>query len=142
VDVPALWAGHARDRHEVVDGGVVTRSGVRIGLVGGGLRTPYRTPFEISDEQYLAKVEALGPVDVLCTHIPPAVPDSCYDVVARRLERGSRALLEYIGDVKPAYALHGHVHQPLADRVTIGPTQVLNVGHFRATGRPFALDLD
>ena len=29
-----------------------------------------------------------GPVDVLCSHIPPAVPELCYDVVARRFGDG------------------------------------------------------
>jgi hypothetical protein len=33
------------------------------------------------------------------------------------------------------------VHQPLTHRVRIGGTECINVGHFRATGRPFALDL-
>ena len=141
VDVPALWASHLRPGHEVVDGTTVDVGGIRFGFVGGGLRTPMRTPFEITDEEYAAKVAALGPVDVLCTHIPPAVPECTYDVVARRLERGSQALREYIEDIQPAFALHGHVHQPLTSRVSIGRTQVVNVGHFRSRGRPYVLDL-
>ena len=52
-----------------------------------------RTPYEIDDEEYAAKIEALGEVDVLCSHIPPEVPELCYDTVARRFERGSEALL-------------------------------------------------
>ena len=43
----------------------------RVGFVGGGLVSPNRTPYEVSDEAYAAKVAALGEVDVLCTHIPP-----------------------------------------------------------------------
>ncbi len=142
VDVPALWQQFLRPGHRVLDGDVATVAGLRIGFLGGGLQTPMRTPFEIPDEEYAAKVEALGEVDVVCSHIPPAVGDSVFDVVAQRLERGSRRLREYIEDVQPRYVLHGHVHQPLADRVTIGRTQVLNVGHFRARRRPFVLDID
>lgn len=142
VDVPLLWPQFARRDHRVLDGETAEVGGLRLGFVGGGLRTPYRTPFEISDEDYLAKVERLGPVDILCSHIPPAVPESCYDVVARRAERGSTALLEYIRDVQPAYALHGHVHQPLAARSTVGRTQIINVGHFRAKGQPHRLRLE
>lgn len=142
VDIPVLWPDHARDGHTIADGEAVEVGGLRIGFVGGGLRTPYRTPFEISDEDYRAKVDRLGPVDILCSHIPPAVPEACYDVVARRLERGSRALLDYIEEHQPRYALHGHVHNPLAARTTLGRTQVLNVGHFRARGRPFTLEVD
>lgn len=142
VDVPAMWAEYTRPDHTVLDGGTVEIGGLRVGFVGGGLRTPMHTPFEISDEEFAAKVEALGPVDIVCSHIPPAVPDATYDVVARRLERGSEALLAYIRDVQPRYALHGHVHQPLVPRVTVGRTQVVNVGHFRAAGRPYVVKVD
>lgn len=142
VDVPALWADHLRPDHTVLDGQTVTVAGLRFGFVGGGLRTPMRTPFEISDEEYAAKVDRLGPVDVLCTHIPPDVPDATYDVVARRMERGSRRLREYIRDVRPRYVLHGHVHQPQFSRISLGGTQVINVGHFRSRRRPFTLTID
>ena len=83
--------------------------------------------------------DALGPVDVLCSHIPPAVPELCYDTTARRFERGSQALLEAIRATGPRYALFGHVHQPLVPRMRIGRTECVNVGHFRGTGRPWAL---
>lgn len=142
VDVPALWADHITTDHHVLDGRTVTVGGIRFGFVGGGLRTPMRTPFEISDEEYAAKVEALGPVDVLCTHIPPDVPDATYDVVARRMERGSRALREYIQDVQPRYVLHGHVHQPQFRRISMGRSQIINVGHFRSVGKPTVLTID
>lgn len=142
VDVPTMWADHLRPGHRVVDGASVTVGGLRLGFVGGGLRTPMRTPFELSDEEYAAKVASLGEVDVLFSHIPPAVPEATYDVMARRLERGSRVLLEYIRDVQPRYALHGHVHQPLVSRVGVGRTQVINVGHFRSRGRPTAVTID
>jgi Icc-related predicted phosphoesterase len=61
--------------------------------------------------------------------------------VARRLETGSKALLEVIRQLQPRYAVFGHVHQPLAQRVRIGRTECVNVGHFRATRVPFAFDL-
>ena len=64
------------------------------GSSAAGCGRPMRTPYEISDEEYAAKLDALGEVDVLCSHIPPAVPELTYDVVARRFERGSAALLE------------------------------------------------
>ncbi|MFH8257534.1 metallophosphoesterase [Streptomyces roseolus] len=140
VDIPALWPEYARPGTTVLDGRRVELGGLVFGFVGGGLRTPMRTPYEISDEEYAAKVEALGEVDVLCSHIPPEVPDLTYDTVARRFERGSRALLDAIRRTRPRYALFGHVHQPLARRMRIGATECVNVGHFAATGRPFALE--
>ncbi|MET7753326.1 metallophosphoesterase [Streptomyces sp. NPDC005389] len=140
VDIPRFWPEFARPGTTVLDGERVEVGGLVFGFVGGGLRTPMRTPYEISDEEYAAKVEALGDVDVLCSHIPPDVPDLTYDTVARRFERGSRALLDAIRRTRPRYALFGHVHQPLARRMRIASTECVNVGHFASTGRPFALE--
>ncbi|MFF4869141.1 metallophosphoesterase [Streptomyces sp. NPDC090109] len=140
VDIPRFWPEFARPGTTVLDGERVELGGRVFGFVGGGLRTPMRTPYEISDEEYAAKVEALGEVDVLCSHIPPEVPDLTYDTVARRFERGSRALLDAIRRTRPRYALFGHVHQPLTRRMRVGATECVNVGHFASTGRPFALE--
>ncbi|MEV0095732.1 metallophosphoesterase [Streptomyces sp. NPDC050738] len=140
VDIPTLWPQYAGPGTTVLDGERVEIGGRVFGFVGGGLRTPMRTPFEISDEEYAAKIEAIGEVDVLCSHIPPEVPELVYDTVARRFERGSKALLEAIRRTKPRYALFGHVHQPLAQRVRIGRTECVNVGHFASSGRPWALE--
>ncbi|MFP1623931.1 metallophosphoesterase [Streptomyces sp. 5K101] len=139
VDIPALWPEFARPGTTVLDGERVEIGGRVFGFVGGGLHSPMRTPYEISDEDYAAKVEALGEVDVLCSHIPPDVPELTYDTVARRFERGSRALLAAIRRTRPRYALFGHVHQPLARRMRIGATECVNVGHFASTGRPWSL---
>ncbi|MFG3283846.1 metallophosphoesterase [Streptomyces sp. NPDC048111] len=140
VDMPGLWPQYAGPGTTVLDGQRVEIAGRVFGFVGGGLRTAMRTPYEISDEEYAAKVEALGEVDVLCTHIPPEVPELVYDTVARRFERGSRALLAAIRKTRPRYSLFGHVHQPLARRMRVGDTECVNVGHFAATSRPFALE--
>jgi Icc-related predicted phosphoesterase len=140
VDVPGLWPEFQRDGLHVLDGASATLGGWTFGFVGGGLRSPMRTPFEISDEEFAAKVAAVGSVDVLCSHIPPAVPELSYDVVARRFERGSEALLEAIRETRPRYVLFGHVHQPLQERLRIGRTECINVGHFRDRRTPFVLD--
>lgn len=141
VDLPALWPDYLREGHRVLDGEVTEIDGLRCGFVGGGLVSPMRTPFEIAPEDYAAKIERLGPVDVLFTHIPPALPELVYDVEARRFEIGSEALLEYVRTVQPRYHLFGHIHQPLLPRTRVGRTECINVGHFAGTGRPFALDL-
>jgi Icc-related predicted phosphoesterase len=139
VDVPAMWEQYLKPGHYVLDGGTVELDGWTFGFVGAGLKSVYRTPNEITEEEFRAKIEAVGEVDVLCTHIPPAVPELLYDTVARRLEKGSVALLDAIKATRPRYAIFGHVHQPLARRTRIGVTECLNVGHFRATGAPFVL---
>ncbi len=141
VDVPRLWAQHLKPGHTVLDGQVVEIGGRTWGFVGGGLRTPMRTPHEIDDEEYAAKVAAVGAVDVLACHIPPDVPGLLYDVQARRFERGSAAVLDAIRDTGPALVLFGHVHQPLRSRTRIGRTECVNVGHFRGSGTPYVLQL-
>ncbi|NUT44516.1 MAG: metallophosphoesterase [Thermoactinospora sp.] len=140
VDLPRMWADHLRPGHRVLDGETAEIGGLRFGFVGGGLRTVYRTPNELDDDVFDAKVAALGEIDVLCTHIPPAVPQLLYDTVARRHERGSEATLELIKRIQPRYALFGHVHQPLYPRMRIGRTECVNVGHFRGKGVPYVLE--
>ena len=139
VDVPALWPEFVDARHTVLDGQVIELGGRSWGFVGGGLRTPMSTPYEISDEDYAGKVAAVGAVDVLACHIPPDVPELLYDVEARRFERGSAAVLDAIRDTQPGLVLFGHVHQPLQSRIRIGRTECVNVGHFRGTGTPYVL---
>jgi Icc-related predicted phosphoesterase len=140
VDVPRMWADHLRPGQRVLDGERVEIGGWTFGFVGGGLRSPYRTPYELDEDVFAAKVAAVGAVDVLCAHIPPAIPELLFDTVAQREETGSEALLEAIRRTQPRYALFGHVHQPQASRATVGATECVNVGHFRATGQPFALE--
>jgi Icc-related predicted phosphoesterase len=141
VDRPEFWPDYQKPGMTVLDGQVIEIGGLKFGFVGGGLKTEYRTPYEISDEEFQKNVDALGPVDILCSHIPPAIPEITFDVVANRFERGSVALLEYINKFQPKYSFFGHVHQPLVSRTRIGRTECVNVGHFRATQRPFVLDL-
>ena len=140
VDIPQMWATHLRPGQRVLDGERTEIGGWSFGFVGGGLRSVYRTPNELADDIFAAKVEAVGEVDVLCAHIPPDVPELLFDTVAQRMERGSQALLEAVKTTQPRYMLFGHVHQPLASRVRIGRTECVNVGHFRATGTPYALE--
>lgn len=76
VDVPHLWPEFAREGTVVLDGQRVQIGGRVFGFVGGGLRSPMRSGHEIGDEEYAAKIEAVGEVDVLCTHIPRTCPNS------------------------------------------------------------------
>ncbi|WP_205752122.1 metallophosphoesterase family protein [Cryptosporangium phraense] len=153
VDMPRLWPEYVDDKHRLYDAEVVEIGGWRFGFVGGWPRRPIppellkasKMPIvqfgaDSSPEEYAAKVESLGPVDVLCSHVPPAVPELRWDTVTRRPEVASEALLDYVREYQPRYALFGHVHQPLQRRLRIGKTECVNVGHFRATGKPFVLE--
>ena len=139
VDNPQLAAAFANATPGVtpVDGEVITLGEERFGFVGGGLPTPLRVAGEVSEDEMRAKVDSLGEIDVLCSHIPPSVAELCFDTRAGKFERGSEDLLRYIHDVQPRRAYFGHVHQPLLSSMYIGRTLCVNVGYFRATRRVF-----
>jgi Icc-related predicted phosphoesterase len=140
VDLPHLYPDYLRDGITVLDGETTVLGGRTFGFVGGGLRTPMRTPTELDDDVYAAKVAAVGAVDVLCCHIPPHLPELVYDTAAKRFERGSEAVLDAIRDTQPDLVLFGHVHQPLSPYARIGRTECVNVGYFRGSGTPYVLE--
>lgn len=118
-----------------VDGQVVEIEGFRVGFVGGGAPTPLRVVGEVSEEAMAAKLESLGPVDILCSHVPPAIPALCTDVITGRPEGNSAAILRYLVQYQPAFHYFGDTHQPQASRWRVGKTRCVNVGYFRATRR-------
>lgn len=147
VDVAHLWPEYRRPGLCQPDGRVVTIGGLRFGFAGGapqraGWPVPSSSPWRpnlLPEPEFEAAVHGLSTVDVLCSHVPPAVPELAYDVVTRRGESASAALLDVVRRDRPRAALFGHVHQPLARRVRVGRTECVNVGHFRATGVPHVL---
>jgi len=141
VDIPDLLQVTAPSGLRFLDGEAVSIGGMTFGFVGGGVRTPLGVPGEVDDDEYDAKFERIGHVDVVCTHMPPRIPWYTYDVVGKRFEPGSVGLIAYVQEQQPKYALFGHVHQPLVNRGNIGLTEMVNVGHFQATGRGFSIDI-
>lgn len=135
VDVPDLIRKHLPDTVRFVDAEVLTIDGIRFGFVGGGL-PKVGIPGEVPLDVYEEKVSALGPVDVLCAHVPPAVEDLTFDVVADYHEPGSEALSAYLAEHEPAWMYFGHVHQPRVADTQIGATHAVNVGaNYRTTGK-------
>lgn len=147
VDLPMLWSEFTSDDIRECDGAVVEIGGLRFGFAGGALlppgppppRRPGGFPYLRTEADFAASVAGLHQVDVLCSHIPPAVATLTYDVLARRAEFGSTALLGVIERDRPIRSLFGHVHQPLAGRTRIGRTECVNVGYFKRTERPYVL---
>jgi len=140
VDRPGRLKESLPGGFEYVHGEVVETDGLRVGLVGGGISTPMGAEGEVSDEQMTRLLEGLGRVDVLGTHVPPAVSALRRDVITGREERGSGPIHEYILEYQPAYHFYGDVHQAQAAQWRIGATHCHNAGYFRATGRFLRLD--
>lgn len=99
------------------------------------MRTPLGIPGEVTEEHFWSALDGFESVDVVGTHAPPRIPWYCYDTVAAKFEPGSAALVRFIVERQPRYALFGHVHNPLARSGSIGTTELVNVGHFQADGR-------
>ena len=123
-----------------VHGEVVEIEGLRVGLVGGGISTPMKVEGEVSDDEMTRLLDGLGHVDVLGTHVPPAMAPLRRDVITGREERGSGPILDYILEYQPKYHLFGDVHQAQAVQWRIGRTHCHNAGYFRATGRYLRLN--
>lgn len=136
VDRPAQLEAHLPNGWRFVDGEVIELEGWRIGIVGGGVSTPLHAAGEVTDGEMEAKLQAIGPVDILCSHLPPEVRPMHFDVVTGRKERASRPILEYLLEHRPRYHYYGDVHQPQASTWRVGGTLCRNVGYFRATARP------
>ncbi|CAM2969303.1 metallophosphoesterase [Saccharomonospora xinjiangensis] len=147
VDAPALWPEYAAEGLHLVDGLVTEIGGLRFGFVGGSLLPDGAVPTSnavwrphlLSRVEFDDRVARLRDIDVLCSHIPPSVPELIFDVVSRRLEAGSRSLLDLVRSEQPRWSLFGHVHQPLSKGARVGRTECRNVGHFQRTATPYVL---
>ena len=131
-EMRAILSGAVR----ILDGEVVEIEGYSVGFVGGGVPTPAKARGEVPHEVMAAKLEALGEVDILCTHVPPSVTPLRRDVITGVLERSSSVLLNYLLAYQPPFHYFGDVHQPQAYSWRVGRTLCRNVGYFRATARP------
>ena len=92
-------------------------------------------PGEVSHEAMAEKLEGLGPVDVLCTHVAPAIRQLSNDVIGGRPKQ-SQAVLDYLHRHRPSWHYFGDIHQPQATTWRVGETTCVNVGYSRATARP------
>jgi Icc-related predicted phosphoesterase len=134
VDDPAVLRAHLPEGATYVDAAVFEYEGERFGVVGGGIpRIGSRG--EVAEDEMRRKLASIGPVDVLCSHVPPALPMVDEDVIGGPA-KGSVPLREYIDEVRPRIHYFGDIHQPRATDVMRGSTRCVNVGYFRATGRP------
>ena len=133
VDRPSVLADALPHGVRFVDAEVVEIEGLRVGFAGGGM-VSVGTLGEISEDEMADKLDALERVDIVCTHVPPAVRPLSQDVIGGRT-KGSEAIVDYLMRAKPAFHYFGDIHQPQATEWTVGETLCRNVGYFRATGR-------
>lgn len=140
VDRPDELRAALPEGFRYVHGETIDVEGLRLGFVGGGVATPIRALGEVSDDEMRQILQRVGKVDVLCSHVPPAVPPLRRDVITGREERGSEPLLEFVEELQPRFHLYGDIHQAQASTWRVGRTRCYNAGYFRATGRFLRLD--
>jgi Icc-related predicted phosphoesterase len=132
-DGPEVMRAFVRGNTELIESGVVEIDGEKFGMVSGAPLGPWNIglPGEMETDRYNALIASLGPVDVLCTHYPPAVPELTWDTLANRDEAGSDAILSFIEEYSPAYHYFGHVHSPRVSCMVHGRTRTVNAGFFK-----------
>jgi Icc-related predicted phosphoesterase len=133
VDRPDLLAHHLPPRARFVDAEVVEIDGLAVGFAGGGI-TSIGTAGEVTEDEMADKLDRLGRIDVLCTHVPPSIDALATDVVGGR-SKGSEAIVDYLDRARPGFHYFGDIHQGRATTWRHGATRCVNVGYFRATGR-------
>lgn len=142
-DYPQLLqeALSAKDNLYLMDGKTIEFNGLKIGFVSGSPPTPwtFSLPGVVGEEEFQAKIASLGPVDILCSHVPPSLFELSYDTIARRDEKGSSALLAYIKEYQPRWVFFGHVHNPLKHQLSLNTSQLVNVGYFRRHKKVYSL---
>jgi Icc-related predicted phosphoesterase len=135
VDNPEVMQAHLPAGVRFLEADVIELDGIRIGMVGGGVPT-INSPGELADDVMSERLQSIGPVDMLCTHVAPAVRPLAADVIGGRA-KGSPAVRDYLIEHQPRYHYFGDIHQPQAVSWRVGRTLCRNVGYFRATGRVF-----
>lgn len=135
VDRPDRLQHHLPASASFIQSGVVEVDGWSLGIVGGGVPSRMGVPGEVADDVLAERLAEIGSVDILGTHVPPAIPQLSLDVVAGT-NKGSQPVLDYLLEHQPRFHYFGDIHQPQAVSWRIGRTLCRNVGYFRATGRP------
>jgi len=134
VDHPDKLRSHLPPDCRFIEAEVVEVDGLAVGVVGGGLPSPLGVPGEVGDDEMAQRLSGIGPVDILCTHVAPAIDPLQMDVISGQ-PKGSLPLLEHLQQTQPRFHYFGDIHQPQAAQWMIGDTLSRNVGYFRATGR-------
>ena len=130
MDSPAIDALLA-ERGVSLDGRGETIGDVGIFGVSAAPFTPFRTPYEVPDEELIARAAPGAAavrgarVRIFCPHAPPV------DTVCDRLQDGrhvgSAAIRDVVEREQPGLVLCGHIHEGRGED-TIGTSRIVNPG--------------
>ncbi|MEM2089341.1 MAG: metallophosphoesterase family protein [Thermoproteota archaeon] len=102
--------------------------GFTLAGIGGSLRTPFNTPFEIDEEDFQQLLSSFKDSKnlVLLSHSPPF--NTALDLTHSGDHVGSIELRRFIEEESPLLCLCGHVHERAGLSEKIGETLVVNPG--------------
>ncbi len=126
MDLPVLAEASKIGKAFNIHGRVLEHSGVMIAGFGGGNKSPFHTPFELSESEIAERLSLLhGSIDVLVTHVPP-YGTRC-DRAMKIRHVGSRSIRMFIEKRRPKLCLCGHIHESKCiDR--LGSSTIVNPG--------------
>ncbi len=130
MDSPAIDARLA-SLGVALDGRGVVMDDVGFFGVSAGPKSPLHTPYEITEEQIAARIEAGFAevkncrVKIFCPHAPPK--DTVCDRIHSGLHVGSTAVRAFVEREQPDLVLCGHIHESRGED-RIGQTRVVNPG--------------
>ncbi|MGQ9479530.1 MAG: metallophosphoesterase family protein [Thermoproteota archaeon] len=109
-------------------GRIIEFKGFTFAGIGGSLRTPFNTPFEIGEEDYrriLSGFRGLGNL-ILLSHSPPF--NTSLDLTLFGEHVGSVELRRFIEEESPLICLCGHVHERAGYSELLEVTRIVNPG--------------
>jgi len=124
------------ERQIDIHGRGIIKDGVGFMGLGGGTRSPFATPWELSDEE-AATLLAAGHGDVagagcivLVSHAPPR--DTEIDCIRTGLHAGSAAVRSFLLSNRVDLCISGHIHEAGGRETDLGGCLCVNVGPFKA----------
>jgi Icc-related predicted phosphoesterase len=101
-------------------------NGIVFAGCGGGNVGPFRTPYELSEQEFselLDKLDTSKPF-VLVSHCPPK---GFVDEPRQGLHVGSESIRKFVEEKQPILQFCGHIHESGGKEVNLGNTRVINV---------------
>lgn len=120
------------DKHDInLHEKTIKMSGVAFIGLGGSNKTPFNTPFELTEEEIHSKLKKLIEASksehiVMVTHCPPK--NTKCDVVGSGAHVGSSALRQIVDAYKPSAIVCSHIHESGGLEDKVEDTLVVNVG--------------
>ncbi|MDD2678442.1 MAG: YfcE family phosphodiesterase, partial [Candidatus Nanoarchaeia archaeon] len=94
--------------------------------IGGGTISPFKTLYELSEDEFKKKLEKFKGIDCLISHTPPK--NTSLDAVKKGIHIGSGEIYKWIMDNSPRICCCGHVHENEGKDEIVGKTFCFNPG--------------